>query len=116
MCKMRTAKGKIIRFSAIFVALCMVLTALPLVNADTAIDFLYCDADCDGELTASDARTVLRYSVDLDAYSEGHLRICGAKEKFSSEHARYILRLCVGLEKNGYQYGECARFRLFTVC
>ena len=99
MCKKRTAKGKIFRFSAFFVAVCMLLPVLPVVNADVAIDFLYCDADCDGELTASDARTVLRFSVDLDAYSEGHLRICGAGEKFTSGHARYMLRLCVGLEE-----------------
>ena len=98
MREMRREKGKILRFSALFVAICLVLTAFPAANAKDSIDFLYCDADCDGELTASDARTVLRFAVDLDAYSVGHLKICKAEEKFSAGHARFVLRLCVGLE------------------
>ncbi len=92
-------KGIFLRISAFFAAICLVLSALPVTTASDSIDFLYCDADCDGELTSSDARDVLRFAVDLDAYSVAHLKICGAKEKISAENARYVLRLLVGLEK-----------------
>ena len=92
-------KGIFLRISAFFAAICLVLTALPVTGAREAINFLYCDTDCDGELTASDARAVLRFAVDLDSYSVAHLKICAAADKFTADHARYILRLVVGLEK-----------------
>ncbi len=92
-------KGIIFRIFAFFAVICLTAASLPFTSAAEAIDFLYCDADCDGELTASDARQTLRFAVDLDAYSEAHLKICGAKEKFSADKARFVLRLCVGLEK-----------------
>ena len=92
-------KGIIFRIFALFAAGCLVLTALPYTCASASIDFLYCDADCDGELSSSDARQTLRFAVDLDAYSAAHLKICGAGEKFSADNARFVLRLCVGLEK-----------------
>jgi len=92
-------KGILLRISAFFVTICLILTALPYTSAADSIDFLFCDADCDGELTASDARAVLRFAVDLDAYSVAHLKICGAGEKFSADNARFVLRLTVGLEK-----------------
>ena len=99
MRKLKREKGIIFRIFAFFAVICLTAASLPFASAAEAIDFLYCDADCDGELTASDARQTLRFAVDLDAYSVAHLKICGAKEKFSADRARFVLRLCVGLEK-----------------
>ncbi len=99
MRNLKREKGIIFRIFAFFAVICLTAASLPFTSAAEAIDFLYCDADCDGELTASDARQTLRFAVDLDAYSVAHLKICGAKEKFSADRARFVLRLCVGLEK-----------------
>ena len=95
----KTGREIFLSLAAFFVSFCLIYTALPVGESADSIDFLYCDADCDGELGASDARTVLRFAVNLDSYSRGHLEICGAEGKFTAENARYILRLAVGLEK-----------------
>lgn len=97
----RNFTEKILRFTAFFVCLCLVFSGSVITSSAKDTGYVFCDADRDGVLTSSDARTVLRFVVDLDAYTNGHLKICGIKEKsFSSFDARYVLRLCVGLENS----------------
>ncbi len=92
--------GVILRFTAFFVILCFAFSAGVITSSAKDTSYVFCDADLDGVLSSSDARTVLRFVVDLDAYTRAHLKICGVTEKqFSSSDARYILRLCVGLEQ-----------------
>lgn len=102
MSSVKKLKENILRFTAFVVLICILLTgSSTLLFADAASGYKYCDVDRDGTLTASDARAVLRYVVNLDAYTKGHLKLCGVKEKeFSSFDARYVLRLCVGLEES----------------
>ena len=92
---------KILRFTAFAVSMCFLLTGSVTLSHAAEKSYAFCDVDGDGALTASDARQVLRYVVDLDAYTKGHLKVCGVKtKKFSSLDARYVLRLCVGLEES----------------
>ncbi len=61
------------------------------------------DVDCDGAVTASDARLALRASVGLESYEEGSLIYRAANvmttDNLSASDARAILRASVGLEK-----------------
>ncbi len=63
---------------------------------------LYCrgDVDRDGIVTAADARLVLRYSVGLDEYSLGELKIADTDRdgNVNASDARTVLRIAVGLE------------------
>lgn len=60
------------------------------------------DADCDGNITASDARFVLRCSVNLEEYTDLQKKISDANDDgyLTAADARIILRYSVGL----YEY------------
>lgn len=82
----------------------MLLTAVMLLGlvpfaAAAESEYVYCDLDGSGQADANDARAALRFSVDLDYYTKGHLALCGIEESFSASDARFILRLAVGLEQ-----------------
>ncbi len=61
------------------------------------------DVDCDGAVTAADARLVLRAAVGLEQYKENSYQYAAgnveAQNKLSAADARRILRTAVGLEK-----------------
>lgn len=61
------------------------------------------DVDCDGFVSAADARLALRASVGLENFSEESLRYKAADvlktDKLTAADARIILRVSVGLEK-----------------
>ena len=61
------------------------------------------DADCDGKVTAADARLALRASVDLETLSEYAAKAADTDSdgKITAADARVILRLAVGLPKEG---------------
>ena len=69
-------------------------------QASAADKFLFCDLDLNGVVNASDARKALRFSVNLEYFTVGHLKLCDLEEDggFSAANARYILRLAVKLE------------------
>ncbi len=98
----RKENGFILRFTALVLSLLIAFSAFCGGAYAAEEERVFCDADCDGELSAADARQVLRFAVDLDYYTEGHLKVCGmvADERFTASEARYILRLCVGLEES----------------
>lgn len=80
-----------------------VLTAIvifPVNSAFAAKTVFLADLDEDGIVNAADARMALRYSVDLDYYTQGHLKIGDIDESgnFSASDARSILRISVGIE------------------
>lgn len=57
------------------------------------------DADNNGNVTASDARFVLRCSVGLEEYDDKLLKVCDMNfdNKLTAADARTVLRLSVGL-------------------
>ena len=61
------------------------------------------DVDCDGTVSASDARLALRAAVGLEQYGEDTYQHIAANvesnDNLSSSDARLILRAAVGLEK-----------------
>lgn len=89
------------RILAIFFAvIATVGIVFPNSYAAAANSVLAGDLDEDGRISATDARTALRFSVDLDYYTAGHLKIGDFDEngKFGASDARFILRASVGLE------------------
>ena len=69
------------------------------VNAHAA-SLLAGDIDCDGSVTAADARLALRYSVGLEEFDEQQLLISDVdlNNKTDASDARAILRMAVGLD------------------
>lgn len=98
----RKEKGVILRFTALILSLMVAFPGFCETASAAEEEYIFCDADCDGVLSASDARQVLRFAVGLEYYTEGHLKVCGMSEEecFTASEARYILRLCVGLESS----------------
>lgn len=90
------------KFKSLLSVILVVLMLMPMLisEASAADMYRFCDLDMDGNLSAADARMALRYSVNLEYYTRGHLKICDIEEKgsFSASVARYILRLIVELE------------------
>ncbi len=64
-------------------------------------EFLVGDADCDGEVTAADARLILRFAVGLEnprfAYA-AWVADCDRRGGIDAGDARHALRVAVGLE------------------
>ena len=62
---------------------------------------MYGDTDCDGQITANDARLALRATVKLETLSELQTVACDANNnrKIDSADARIILRMAVKLDK-----------------
>lgn len=58
------------------------------------------DIDCDGRVSADDAREVLRFSVSLDEFTDEQKKIADTDSNgnIDSNDARNILRMSVGLE------------------
>lgn len=100
MAEKRTVKNRIIRAASFILSLCIILSSGAFTALADGKEYVFCDADLDGEVTAADARAVLRFAVDLDYYTAGHLKVCGAdaEKGFSAADARFILRLSVDLE------------------
>ena len=86
---------------SVLVAAVILCTVVPFSSAAVR-EYTYCDLDGNGQTDAADARAALRFSVDLDYYTKGHLEQCGIAERFSAADARFILRLAVGLESTEF--------------
>ena len=82
-------------------ALTVCMSGAPSVSALKSV--LLGDADEDGSITAYDARTALRYAVDLDSPSAFNVLVCDIDGDgvVKSDDARLILRAAVGLEDLG---------------
>ncbi len=89
---------KIKALASMLLAAVMILSVIP-VSSAAQKEYAYCDIDGSGAADAADARAALRYSVNLDYYTRGHLELCGISEGFTAADARFILRLGVGLEE-----------------
>jgi len=85
------------------IAMLLALLLLLPVNA-SASSLLAGDIDNDGNVTASDARLALRYSVALEVFDEKQQFISDVdrNSKTDASDARTILRMAVGLEKLSY--------------
>ncbi|MBQ6020134.1 MAG: BMP family ABC transporter substrate-binding protein [Clostridia bacterium] len=88
----------------ILLALCLLLTALPMqAFADETIPdgtYFYGDMDGDGKVKSGDARRVLRYAAKLETLNDLQLRLADADGdgKVRSGDARKILRAAAKLE------------------
>lgn len=71
---------------------------------DPVKEYLLCDVDFDGKVTASDARLILRNAVGLDTFNDTQKKVAlsGNSEKISAADARIALRTAVGLEPLKY--------------
>lgn len=69
-------------------------------TAAAQISYKFGDLDEDGRITAGDARTALRYSVNIEYYTKGHLMLGDTNEdgKITASDARNILRYSVKLD------------------
>ena len=85
------------------IAMLLALLLLFPLNA-SASSLLAGDIDNDGNVTASDARLALRYSVALEVFDEKQQFISDVdrNSKTDASDARTILRMAVGLEKLSY--------------
>ncbi|MCR5041137.1 MAG: hypothetical protein K6C36_03415 [Clostridia bacterium] len=85
---------------------CVVGAAFEPVSGGTG--YVYGDADLDGDLTADDARTVLRIAIELilpESYLRFVLADMDCDGAVSSSDARLVLRAAIGLDpKNYYPY------------
>ncbi|MBQ7637504.1 MAG: dockerin type I repeat-containing protein [Clostridia bacterium] len=89
---------------AIILALCVLLSAAPAVFAAEADDASLCllgDVDGDGDVTASDARAILRFAVKLDEPKERQrlLADVDSSREINASDARAALRIAVKLDE-----------------
>lgn len=83
--------------------LCAVLLLpLSLLSVKASQSFLKGDVNRDFTVSAADARLILRYSVDLEVYSVGHLKLgdMNGDGSLTAADARTVLRISVGLDKS----------------
>ncbi len=80
-----------------FIILCLLITALTL----TASAYIMGDADGNGKVTASDARTALRFAAYIDIPDEKQVMLCDTNGdgKVTAADARTILRTAAYIEK-----------------
>ncbi len=91
------------RFSSIISVLIVFLffVSVLYVPSYASEKYLFCDINSDKVVNASDARTALRFAVDLEYYTKAHLILADVDSngKIGASDARFILRYSVGLEK-----------------
>ena len=86
------------------VAFMIIINVFAVLPVSASFSFSFGDIDTDGNITAADARTALRYSVALEYYTLGHL-ILGDTDcdgKITAADARNILRYSVELDAPPY--------------
>ncbi len=83
--------------SLFFIILCLLITALTL----TASAYIMGDADGNGKVTASDARSALRFAAFLDIPDENQVMLCDTNGdgRVTAADARTILRTAANIEK-----------------
>lgn len=94
--KMKRVPERLI--AAVLSAMLFLTVFFCLANASEV--YLSGDVDNDGSISAADARLTLRFSVNLDEYSLGELKLCDMNKDGSvnASDARTVLRISVGLE------------------
>lgn len=92
------------RLIAIVLAFTMIFLS-SVIYSSAATAYKTGDLTLDGKVAADDARLALRYSVNLEYYSQAHLKIGDVNydEKLTASDARDILRVSVGLDKLSVQ-------------
>lgn len=88
------------RITAVFLAVTIVILSF-IVQAGASLTYKSGDLSGDGKISADDARLALRYSVDIEYYSEAHLKIgdINSDGMITALDARMLLRISVDLEK-----------------
>ena len=94
------------RYFSLFLALVMLVTAIPFAAITaSAADVLKGDVDGNGQVTAIDARYILRYVAGLETLSEKQLEAADMdkNDQASAIDARFILRQVAGLSNGIYE-------------
>ena len=83
--------------SLFFIILCLLTAAFTL----TASAYIVGDTDSNGKVTASDARTALRFAAFLDTPDTNQILLCDTNDdgRITASDARTILRTAANLEK-----------------
>lgn len=91
------------------ITLCMIISMIMLiVFSGNVFAGTFGDVDCDGYITASDARAVLRYSVELDNIDED-VRIVADVDhdgNILASDARIILRVSVNIQEFTHRFDD----------
>ncbi len=88
------------RYLSLFLALVMLITAIPLAGITaSAADLAKGDVNGDGQVTAMDARSVLRYVAGLETLNDAQLKAADLdkNDEVTAIDARFILRQVAGL-------------------
>ena len=94
------------RYFSLFLALVMLVTAIPFAAMTaSAADVLKGDVDGNGQVTAIDARYILRYVAGLETLDEKQLEAANMDKKdgVTAIDARFILRQVAGLSNGIYE-------------
>ncbi len=93
------------RYFSLFLALVMLVTAIPFAAITASAADLKGDINNDGQVTAIDARYILRYVVGLETLSDNQLKAADMdkNDSVTAIDARFILRQVAGLSNGIYE-------------